>query len=283
VVEGFVGVIALIAACALHPADYFAINSRPEVFAGLGMAVQNLHDLEAQVGEKLAGRPGGAVSLAVGMAQIFASLPRLRGLMSFWYHFAIMFEALFVLTLIDTGTRVTRYMLHEAGSLAFPGLRAWRGTAPALVFGALAVAGWGYFVWTGTVSTIWPMLGVSNQLLAAFALAIGTSVLINMGRARYAWCTLVPLAFMCVNTLTAGWMNLKVNYLRPQLQAGATSLLDAFARAPVPARMQCVVTLVVMALLVVVVVDSVLRWSGALGRPRALAVAQAAPAAASLS
>jgi carbon starvation protein len=260
VLEGFVGAIALIAACALHPADYFAINSRPEVFAGLGMAVQNLHELERQVGEQLAGRPGGAVSLAVGMAQIFSSLPFLGGLMSFWYHFAIMFEALFVLTLIDTGTRVTRYMLQEVGGMAFPALREWRGIVPAVVFSALAVAGWGYFLMTGTVSTIWPMLGVSNQLLAAFALAIGTSVLINMGRARYVWCTLAPLAFMCVNTLTAGWMNLRVNYLRPQLEAGAGSLLEAFAKAPVPARMQCVITLVVMCLLVVVMADSIARW-----------------------
>ncbi|HEY2954914.1 MAG TPA: carbon starvation protein A [Candidatus Eisenbacteria bacterium] len=260
VLEGFVGVIALVAACALHPADYFAINSRPEAFAGLGMAVQNLPDLERQVGEQLAGRPGGAVSLAVGMAQIFSSLPLFRGLMSFWYHFAIMFEALFVLTLIDTGTRVTRYMLQEVGGIAFPALRSWRGLAPAVLFSALAVAAWGYFVWTGTVSSVWPMLGVSNQLLAAFALAVGTSVLINMGRARYVWCTLLPLAFMCVNTLTAGWLNLSVNYLRPQLQAGATSLLEAFARAPAPARMQCLVTLVVMALLVVIMLDSVSRW-----------------------
>jgi carbon starvation protein len=194
------------------------------------------------------------------MAQIFSSLPFLKGLMSFWYHFAIMFEALFVLTLIDAGTRVTRYMLQEVGSMAFPALKRWRGLAPAVVFSALAVAGWGYFVMTGTVSSVWPMLGVSNQLLAAFALAIGTSVLINMGRARYVWCTLLPLAFMCVNTITAGWMNLSVNYLRPELEAGAPSLLAAFAQAPVPARMQCVITLVVMALLVVVMTDSVARW-----------------------
>ena len=278
VVEGFVGVIALIAACALHPADYFAINSKPEVFAGLGMAVQNLHGLEAQVGEKLAGRPGGAVSLAVGMAQIFSSLPRLRGLMSFWYHFAIMFEAMFVLTLIDTGTRVTRYMLQEVGGMAFPPLREWRGLAPSLLFSALAVGAWGYFLWTGTVSTIWPMLGVSNQLLAAFALAIGTSVLINMGKARYAWCTVLPLAFMCVNTLTAGWMNIGVNYLRPQLKAGAPGLWQAFLAAPTPARIQCIVTLGVMVLLVVVVLDSLFRW-GPMLRRRRVTAGEAAPGA----
>ena len=283
VLEGFVGVIALIAACALHPADYFAINSKPEVFAGLGLAVQNLQSLEAQVGEKLAGRPGGAVSLAVGMAQIFTSLPFLKGLMAFWYHFAIMFEAMFVLTLIDTGTRVTRYMLQEVGGMAFPALREWRGLAPAMLFSALAVAGWGYFVWTGTVSTIWPMLGVSNQLLAAFALAIGTSVLINMGKARYVWCTLVPLAFMCVNTLTAGWMNLGINYLRPQITAGAPSLWQAFLMAPTPARLQCVITLVVMVLLVVVVVDSLYHWTtGMRGRAALAPAREPVPEAAAL-
>jgi carbon starvation protein len=261
VLEGFVGVIALVAACALAPSDYFAINSKPEVFATLHMAVVHLPALEAQVGEQLAGRPGGAVSLAVGMAQIFSSIPFLRGLMAFWYHFAIMFEALFVLTLIDTGTRVTRYMLQEVGGMAVPALRRWHGVAPALAFSALAVAGWGYFVWTGTVSTIWPMLGVSNQLLAAFALAIGTSYLINIGRARYAWATVVPLAFMCVNTLTAGWMNIGINYLRPQLLAGAPGVWAAFLVAPMPARLQCGVTLLVMALLIVVLVESVMQWS----------------------
>jgi carbon starvation protein len=119
------------------------------------------------------------------------------------------------------------------------------------------------------------MLGVSNQLLAAFALAIGTSVLINMGRARYVWCTLIPLAFMCVNTLTAGWMNLGINYLRPQLLAGAPNLWAAFLAAPTPARLQCIVTLIVMLLLVVVVVDCLFRWS-ALLRGRSVEVADEA-------
>jgi len=269
VLEGFVGVIALVAACALAPNDYFAINCRPEVFAKLGLAVQNLHDLEVQVGEKLAGRPGGAVSLAVGMAQIFSALPFMRGLMSFWYHFAIMFEAMFVLTLIDTGTRVTRYMLQEVGGMAVPRLRAWRGVAPSVLFSALAVAAWGYFLQTGTVSSLWPMLGVANQLLAAFALAIGTSVIINMGKSRYVWCTLVPLAFMCLNTLIAGWMNISVNYLAAQLKEGAPSLWAAFLAAPMPARMQCVVTLVIMSLLLVVMADSVLRWTAVVRGRRA--------------
>ncbi len=152
--EGFVGIVALVAACSLEPADYFAINTKPEVFAKLGMTPVHLDALAAQVGENITGRPGGAVSLAVGMAQIFSKLPALGGLMSFWYHFVIMFEAMFVMTLIDTGTRVTRYMFQEVGSMAFPRLRGWTGFAPAALFSALSVLAWGYFVWTGTVTTV---------------------------------------------------------------------------------------------------------------------------------
>jgi len=260
VLEGFVGVIALVAACALHPADYFAINTRPEVFAGLGLTPVNLASLEQQVGETLAGRPGGAVSLAVGMAQIFSALPLLSGLMGFWYHFVIMFEALFVMTLIDTGTRVTRYMLQEVGGIAWPRLRTWTGAAPAALFSALAVGAWGYFVWTGTISAMWPLVGVCNQLLAAIALAIATSWLVHTGRARFAWVTVLPLVFMCINTLTAGWMNLSINYLRAPLAAGAPDLWSAFLAAPTPARVQCVVTLAVMALMLLITSDCAWRW-----------------------
>lgn len=274
--EGFVGVIALVAACALHPADYFAINTKPEVFATLGMTPVHLESLSRQVGETIAGRPGGAVSLAVGMAQVFSSLPFLGGLMSFWYHFVIMFEAMFVMTLIDTGTRVTRYMFQEVGSMALPQLKGWSGFAPAALFSALSVLAWGYFVWTGTITTLWPLVGVSNQLLAAIALAIGTSWLVNTGRGRFAWTTLLPLAFMCVNTLTAGWMNLRVNYLRAEFAAGAPDLLAAFARAPMPARVQCVVTLVLMGLMVAITADCAWRWLARGRAPRADATATAA-------
>ena len=275
--EGFVGVIALVAACSLHPADYFAINCKPEVFATLGLHPVNLAALGTQVGEHIAGRPGGAVSLAVGMAQIFAALPFLSGFMGFWYHFVIMFEAMFVMTLIDTGTRVTRYMFQEVGSMVVPSLRHWTGFAPAVVFSALSVAAWGYFVWTGSIMTLWPLVGVSNQLLAAIALAIGTSWLIRQGKGRYAWTTLVPLAFMCVNTLTAGWLNLSVNYLRPQLKAGAPGLFAAFVQAPGPAKVQCVITLVMMALMLIVTLDCLVRWLARAGAGRA----EVAPATAS--
>jgi carbon starvation protein len=211
--EGFVGVMALIAATALHPGDYFAINVAADKFAALGIVPVNLHDLEAQVGETLVARPGGAVSLAVGMAQVFSGLPGMRGLMSYWYHFAIMFEALFILTTIDTGTRVSRFLLQE-----FVG-RVWKPFGrvdwlPGTVISTLViVAGWSYFILTGSISTIWPMFGIANQLLATLALAIGTTILVNAGRQRYAWATAAPMAFVATSTLTAGFLSVKNNFL----------------------------------------------------------------------
>jgi carbon starvation protein len=210
--EGLVGVMAIIAASAMHPGDYFAINTTPEVYSTLGLSTVNLADLEMQVGETLAGRTAGGVSLAVGMAQIFSALPGMRGLMDYWYHFAIMFEALFILTTIDAGTRVGRFVLQE-----FIG-RAWKpfGRAdwvPASVVSTLAIVGaWAYFIYSGDITTIWPMFGIANQLLAAVALGLGTTVIINMGRARYCWVTLVPMSFVAVTTLTAGYLSVRDNY-----------------------------------------------------------------------
>ncbi|HXK95615.1 MAG TPA: carbon starvation protein A, partial [bacterium] len=188
--EGFVAVLALIAACSLYPLDYFAINVSVENFRGIvanlnqmGFTASNLPELSREVGEDLAGRTGGAVTLAVGMAQIFSSIPGLKGLMAYWYHFAIMFEALFILTTIDTGTRIARFVMQEEiGKVIKPfGRTNW-------VFGSVisslaVVFAWAYFVYTGTVSTIWPMFGTANQLLATVALVIGTSFIINQGKA----------------------------------------------------------------------------------------------------
>jgi carbon starvation protein len=210
--ESLVGVIALIAACSLHPGDYFAINLTPEKFAALGITPVNLEELSREVGEAVAGRPGGAVSLAVGFAQIFTALPGLKDLMSFWYHFAIMFEALFILTTIDAGTRVARFMVQEFGG------RAWRKFEQTdwlpgnVIATTLVVCSWGYFIWTGDISTIWPMFGTANQLLAAVALSVTTSMLINSGRGRYAWVTVVPMLFVATTTLTAGWLNITDNF-----------------------------------------------------------------------
>ena len=174
--------------------------------------VVNLPDLQAQVGEVVAGRPGGAVSLAVGMAHIFTNLPGMRGLMAYWYHFAIMFEAVFILTTIDSGTRIGRFLLQE-----FLG-RAWKpfartdwlpGTVVATI---LIVFAWAYFIWTGSISTVWPLFGVANQLLAVVALAVATTIVINLGRTKYAWVTFVPCCFVSVTTLTAGYLNIVTNY-----------------------------------------------------------------------
>ena len=189
-IEGVVGVMALVAATAMFPGDYFAINTAPATFANLGIPVVNLPDLEAAVGETVAGRPGGAVSLAVGIAQIFSGLPGMRGLMDYWYHFAIMFEALFILTTIDTGTRVARFLVQEfLGQFHAPMARQeW--LPGSIVSTLLVVCAWGYFIWTGSISTIWPMFGIANQLLASVALAVGTTIIVNSGKARYAWVTL---------------------------------------------------------------------------------------------
>ena len=143
----------------------------------------------------MAGRTGGAVSLAVGMAQIFSELPGMRGLMDYWYHFAIMFEALFILTVIDAGTRVGAVPGRRVPRPRLRAVRAARlGRRASIITTLIVVVGWAYFIWTGNISTIWPMFGIANQLLAAVALAVGTTILINIGRARYAWVTLVPLS-----------------------------------------------------------------------------------------
>jgi len=212
-VEGVVSVVALIAACSLVPADYFAINVSPDTFAKMGLTPVHLADLSRQVGENVAGRPGGAVSLAVGFAQIFSGLPGMRALMSYWYHFAIMFEALFILTTIDTGTRVARFLFQEFGGRLYKPMERTDWIPGTLLSTGLVVFFWGYFIWTGNISTIWPMFGTANQLLAGVALAVANAALINAGKARYMWVTLVPLTFVAVTTLYAGWSNIFGNFL----------------------------------------------------------------------
>ena len=218
--EGLVGCVALIAVCALHPGDYYAINVPPAIFAKLGLSTVNLHHFEQLVGETLVGRTGGAVSLAVGFAQIFAGIPFLAGLMSYWYHFAIMFEALFILTTIDTGTRVARFVVQEFASRFSPRFEdtSWM---PGTIVSTLAVVvAWSYFILTGSISEIWPMFGIANQLLAAVALCVGTAVILNAGRAKYAWTTMFPLAFVASTTLYAGWRSIFDNFLPKHTTTG---------------------------------------------------------------
>jgi len=211
-IEGVVGIVALITASALHPGDYYAINTTPAVFANLGIPIVNLAELQSEVGEVVAGRPGGAVSLAVGMAQIFSGLPGMRGLMAYWYHFAIMFEAVFILTTIDSGTRIGRFLLQEFGGRLWKPFARTDWLPGSLISTVLMVLAWGYFIWTGNISTVWPMFGVANQLLAVVAFAVGTTLVINMGRAKYAWITFLPLCFITITTLTAGFLNIRDNY-----------------------------------------------------------------------
>jgi carbon starvation protein len=211
--EGVVAIMALVAACVLVPADYFAINTAPAVFAKLGMTPVHLPELAAAVGEKIQGRPGGAVSLAVGMAYIFSSIPFMKHLASYWYHFAIMFEAVFILTAVDTGTRVGRYMLQEMLGHVWPKMNEKKWIPGIIVTSFLFTAAWGYLVYTGDIASIWPLFGMSNQLLATCALIVATTMIIRLGRARYAWVSGVPALFMIPVTMSAGYLNIKTNYL----------------------------------------------------------------------
>jgi carbon starvation protein len=259
IAESLVGVLALIAACSLYPGDYFAINSAPAVFSHLGLSTVNLDMFSREVGEKLAGRTGGAVSLAVGMAQIFRGLPGMDRLMGYWYHYAIMFEALFILTTVDTGTRVARYVLQELmGKVHKPfGNSAW--LPGNLITSFFVVLGWGYLIYTGNISTIWPLFGTGNQLLATIALAVTTTFLINMGKAKYAWITAVPMCFVGVTTVTAGVLSIQEIFWPLTTKPGQvfTGYLDTVLMA------------IFIAGVILVVFDAVRRW---------IAVANGAPA-----
>ena len=214
--ESFVGMMALIAACSLVPNDYFAINSSAEHFQALGIQVVDLPQLNAMVGENVAHRPGGAVSLAVGMAFIFSNIPGLDHLMNYWYHFCIMFEALFIMTIIDAGTRVGRYMLQELIGRVWPKFGDPHWLPGAIIASALISGAWGYIVLQGNLSTIWPIFGVSNQLLAIITLAISTVVICSMGKARFAWVTVIPWVFLTVVIFWADYLNMFNIYLPKQ-------------------------------------------------------------------
>ena len=241
-VEGVVAIMALISACVLVPADYFAINAAPAVYAKLGMVPVNLPDLAVQVQEKIQGRPGGAVSLAVGMAYIFSSIPFMKGLMSYWYHFAIMFEAVFILTAVDTGTRVGRFFLQEMVGKVIPKFLEKRWMPGIIITSFLFTGAWGYLVYTGDITTIWPLFGMSNQLLASCALIIGTTMLIRMGKLKYVWMTAVPGVIMAVTTLYAGYLNVTLNYL------------------PKQNYLLAVLSVIVMALVIIIFVAAFKRW-----------------------
>lgn len=227
ITEMLVALMALIAACALEPGQYFAINAGinktkapAEVVAivsaaGFPVTVEGMDRLATEIGEKtMFGRAGGAPTFAVGMAHMFARLPIFSGMIDFWYHFAIMFEALFILTTIDAGTRVGRFILQDFLGNAWKPLGDTRNWFANVFSSALLVAAWGYFLYMGVIdpmggiNTLWPLFGIANQLLAVIAFSLGTTILIKMKKARYAWVTAVPLLFLISVTFSAGFIKL---------------------------------------------------------------------------
>ena len=227
-VEAVVSIMALIAATVLLPGDYFAINVPIEAFHKLGLSPVHLAEIEKMTGEALAGRTGGAVSLAAGMSVILSAIPGMKGLMGYWYHFAIMFEALFILTTVDTGTRVARYILEELSKLARPRQKISKSLWGIMISAGIISLLWGYMVYNGEISTIWPMFGVANQLLATLALLVGTLFILKHARKwKYGLITFLPALFMFVTTVAAGIMNITGNYLpKHTFQGNLNALLS---------------------------------------------------------
>ncbi len=281
--ESFVGLMAMIAAATLDPGVYFAMNAPASALGptletaaariaewGFLVTPQQMQDLAAQVGEAtLMSRVGGAPSLAVGMAAILQGVFSGAGL-ALWYHFALMFEAMFILTTVDTGTRVGRFMLQELAALGWKRMGDVSWYPGIIVSSALVVAGWGYFLYQGVVdplggvNSLWPLFGIANQLLAAVALCVGTTILIKMGRARYAWVTVVPLVWLGIVTLTAGWVKVFAADPRLGFLSQARSLVGSTdpgaAQRIFNANLDAALTLFFMAVTVVVIAASAREW-----------------------
>ncbi len=254
--ESFVGVMAMVAACALSPGVYFAMNSPPAIVGatataaadkisswGYALAPQTMTDLARMVGEQtLLNRAGGAPSLAVGMAQIFSHTIGGAHLMALWYHFAIMFEALFILTVLDAGTRVGRFMIQDLLGHVSPKLGR-HGWYPGIIFSsALIVGAWGYFLYLGVldplggINSLWPLFGISNQLLAAVALVVATTILLKMGKLRWIWVTLLPAAALVIVTMTASYEKIFSADPRLGFLSAANQMSAAIVRGLDPRR-----------------------------------------------
>ncbi len=309
--EGFVAIMAMIAAASLFPGVFFAVNSPAGVVGatpqtavatitgwGFPVTTATMAHLAQTVGEKtLFGRTGGAPSLALGMAQIFGSVLRKTGigdgLLSFWYHFAIMFEALFILTIIDAGTRVGRFMLQDLlGHIYRPlGRTGWM---PGLITtSALISAAWGYFLYQGVIdplggiNSLWPLFGISNQLLSSVALCVATTVLIKMHRLRYAWITVLPLIWLLAVTFTAGWQKIFSAEPRLGFLSHAAALENALAAGKIAAmkivetrtvifneRLDAAVCAAFLVLVSIILVDSLRVWYGLLRGSRPAATSE---------
>jgi carbon starvation protein len=297
--ESFVGVMAMVAACSMTPGVYFAINSPPAIVGatpeaaastisswGFPLQAQTMVDTARSVGEQtLWNRAGGAPSLAVGMAQIFSSTIGGPRLLSIWYHFAIMFEALFILTVLDAGTRVGRFMVQElAGKVWKPlGRTGWM---PGILFSSgLIVAAWGYFLYQGVldplggVDLLWPIFGIANQLLAAVALVVATTILLKMGRVKWIWVTLVPTAWLVAATMTASFQKVFSSNPAIGLLSNAAGLSAKMAAGLIPAakiaetqrlifnrRFDAAVTAVLAVMILVLIVEALGQWYQILSR-----------------
>ncbi|MEO6005333.1 MAG: carbon starvation CstA family protein [Opitutus sp.] len=251
ITEMIVGIMALIAACAMEPGQYFAINMKGDAamvtakITALGFPVTTteMSTLAADLGEKtMVGRAGGAPTFAAGMAHMFAGVFGGKTALALWYHFAIMFEALFILTAIDAGTRVGRFIMQDFLGYVWKPLANTKSFAASTLATLVFVAGWGWFLYQGVVdplggiNSLWPIFGVANQLLAVVALALGTTVLIKMGRARYVWCTVAPLVWLLAVTMTAGWMKLFSADPRLGFLAGARDYAAKIAAGGTPVQ-----------------------------------------------
>ena len=288
--ESFVAIMAMIAACALQPGVYFAVNSpagvvgsTPEAAVatittwGFPVTVEDMTTLAADVGEQdLFHRTGGAPSLALGMAHIFARTGGGRAILGFWYHFAIMFEALFILTIIDAGTRVGRFMLQDLLGHVWKPLGRTSWMPGVIVTSAAIVLAWGYFLYQGVVdplggiNSLWPLFGIANQLLAAVALCVATTILVKMYRYRYLWITCTPLAWLVTVTFTAGYQKIfspvpRLGFLAQAAQLSATGAADAVTQAQIfNARLDAVVCAIFLVLVTTILVDSIRVWVGIL-------------------
>ncbi len=212
-IESLVAICALVAVTVMAPADYYAINSSPEAFASLGLAHESLPEISSAIGEDLAGRPGGAAALAAGMTLLLSAAAGGARLMPYWYHFAIVFQGLFILTLIDAGTRAGRYLLQEVAGELWAPLRDPRNLLGMLVASAILCAAWGYLLYRGTIALIWPLFGANNQLLTAIALGIGIAMLIRVGKRRYVAYLAIPMGFLALAALSGAWHNCLGSYV----------------------------------------------------------------------
>ncbi|MCY7782160.1 MULTISPECIES: carbon starvation protein CstA [unclassified Bacillus (in: firmicutes)] len=247
-VECLVGIMALIAATALQPADYFAINSTPEVFRTLGMDVVHLPELSREIGLDLEGRTGGAVTLAVGMTYIFTGMPFFSHLASYFFQFVIMFEAVFILTAIDAGTRVARYLIQDFFGEVYKPLKKTDWIPGSVFASALACLMWGYLLYSGDIGSIWALFGVSNQLMASVGLIIGATIVLKIAdKRRYILTCLIPLAYLYVTVNYAGYWMVRNVYLNPE--ASGYSVLNG------------VLSIIMLLLGFIIIVAAVKKWA----------------------